>query len=390
MPSTRRDWAASRLAADRAWPRSRGAGQVVAIVDSGVNGNLPQLKGRVLPGRNMSDGHGAGDIDCLGTGTSMAALVVAHETPGSELTGVAPDASVLPIRVSTEGATVGPAVQAEAIAHAVTAGASVIALGASVNTAAPEVAAAVKLAVERNAVVILGAPNGKAGLPPAGPGVVRMGGVSADMRVADSYREGSVDAVAPGVNVTSLGVAGDDGRAGPGSYLAVAFAAGEAALIRAADPALTAAEVTQRMRVTADRIGDGSPPDRTFGWGMINPGRAVAQVKPGAGTPATENGGTATAEASRSGRHPVLVTVVIAVALTAAGYLGLRLRRRWRADDTYGTRDRRSADRKPVSTVRAPVSAARHWAESTTGPTGDVPKNTDTSHWTDGVPGGVE
>lgn len=79
--STRSDWAQLRLAPDQAWPQSRGMGQLVAVIDSGVDGSLQQLTGHVAVGVDVVNGKGRGDTDCLGSGTAMAALIVAQPRP---------------------------------------------------------------------------------------------------------------------------------------------------------------------------------------------------------------------------------------------------------------------------------------------------------------------
>src|SRR5262249_32912202 len=59
-------WAQQRLAPQRVWPFTRGAGQVVAVVDSGVDASVPQLAGHVLPGLDVVANGGRADNDCVG------------------------------------------------------------------------------------------------------------------------------------------------------------------------------------------------------------------------------------------------------------------------------------------------------------------------------------
>ena len=106
-----------RVAPQHAWADSRGAGVMVAVVDSGVDATVPQL-GRVMTGEDVIDGNGRGNTDCLGSGTAMAGIIAA--TPGSAgAAGVAPDATIMPVRVAPTRALVSPADQAAAIAAAV-------------------------------------------------------------------------------------------------------------------------------------------------------------------------------------------------------------------------------------------------------------------------------
>lgn len=369
--STKSDWARLRMAADKAWPQSKGKGQLVAIVDSGVNGGLAQLSGHVSIGVDVTDDAGRGDSDCLGTGTAMAALLVARQVKGEGPVGVAPEATILPVRVARDKLPVTPKAQAKGIATAVAAGATVIALGASVDATDAGVARAIADAVARDVVVVLGAPTDDKPVNPdakAAEGTVRVAGVGIDDQWAVNYRKGAVDVTAPGVNVTSLGSNGPVN--GSGTHYAVAFAAGEAALIRSAYPDLTAAQVTHRLKATAERMGDGEPPHSQYGWGFLSPASAVTKVLGEESTaPAAQEPAPAASQDQDSGgegggstRTTVLI-VTVALMLAAAALLGHRIRQLLRkGDDDAGYEndmdlyDPRLQAREPA--MASPVPAA--------------------------------
>ncbi|PRY29558.1 subtilase family protein [Pseudosporangium ferrugineum] len=341
--STKSDWARLRVAADKAWPQSKGKGQLVAVVDSGVNGSLKQLSGHVSVGIDVSDDKGRGDSDCLGTGTAMAALLVAKQVKGEGPVGVAPDATVLPVRVVRDKVALTPEAQVKGINTAVAAGATVIALGSVIDATDTNVAKAIADAVAHDVVVILGAPTEDRPVNPAavlGEGTVRVAGIGIDDQWALNYRRGAVDVVAPGINVTSLGSGGPVN--GSGTHYAVALAAGEAALIRSAYPDLTAAQVTHRLKTTADRMGEGTPPHSQFGWGFLDPASAVTKTldEEKTATPPAVQELTAAEQQSRaqsngggdSTRTTVLI-VTVALMLAAAALLGYRIRQLLRKDD---------------------------------------------------------
>jgi membrane-anchored mycosin MYCP len=274
-------WAMLRLAPDHAWTYSRGAGVMVAVVDSGVDASLPELAGHVTVGADIVKGTGRGDTDCLGTGTAMAGIVAARSGSSGGGIGIAPDATVMPVRVASSSPAVSELDQASAIEVAVSAGAKVIALGAYIDPAQPAVGNAIASAAAHGVVVVVGAPAASANGATAAPlspmlAVLRVGAIGIDGNSSMTYKHGAVDVVAPGIDVASLGISGVGRQQSSGTQYAVAFAAGQAALVRAMYPNLTAAQVVRRIEATADRMGT-SAPDAAFGWGLINPGEAVTR-----------------------------------------------------------------------------------------------------------------
>jgi membrane-anchored mycosin MYCP len=279
--SSQTDWATLRLAPDHAWSHTRGKGQVVAIVDSGVEATVPQLSGHVSEGADIVTGSGHGDTDCLGSGTAMAGIIVAQPDQSGSLVGIAPDAAVLPVRVVASSPKPQPADEVTAIEVAVSAGATVVALGSFVDTNDPAVAQAVSAAVAHNVLVVAGASAAAVAVNPSASraltGMLRVGGVGVDGQPAADYRPGGVDVMAPGINVAVLAINGSGLMTGTGTQYAVGYVAGEAALVRAAYPDLTVAQVVHRIEVTADKLAE-TVPDSRFGWGIINPGAAVSTV----------------------------------------------------------------------------------------------------------------
>ena len=168
----RRPWAQDQLAPEQAWKTGRGDGVVVAVVDSGVDASLPELAGRVSAGVNVVSGLDDGNRDCLGSGTAMAALI-AGRNPQRAL-GIAPNATILPIRIATNQPSVPVADQVTAIDVAVSAGARIIALGSYVDITASSVLAAVANAGRHDVVVVVAGPvSGEGALPPSCCGSAR-------------------------------------------------------------------------------------------------------------------------------------------------------------------------------------------------------------------------
>jgi hypothetical protein len=280
---TQDDWATLRVAPQQAWPFTRGAGVTVAVLDSGVDATAPELAGRVTSGADMVSGTALANTDCLGSGTAMAGIIAADAGAEGGFTGMAPDATIMPVKVAPTRSGAPAEDQASAVQVAVAAGAKVIALGSYIDPDLPAVAATIKQAAARNVVVVAAAPSrsrDSAAAIAAAPGVVWVGAISINGSLAWKYQPGLVDVVAPGTDVASVGITGTGGFVGSGTQYAVAFAAGEAALVRARYPKLTAAQVVRRMELTASPVGQ-QVPDATYGWGLIDPLAAVTKVIPG-------------------------------------------------------------------------------------------------------------
>jgi membrane-anchored mycosin MYCP len=330
-------WAFDQLKVDGAWSTTRGKGALVAVVDSGVDGGLPTLAGHIAVGVDVVAGSGRGDADCLGTGTAMAGIVVAQPQVGSPIRGMAPDATVMPVRVVTTTTAAHPDDEAAAIKVAVASGATVVALGSYVDIGDAAVVRAVADAVDHDVVVLAPAPAKAAPGSAAGPlpasGVLRVGAVNAKGVPVAPYRPDAVDVLAPGGAVPSLGLTGRGTVVVTGTQYAVAFAAGEAALVRSAYPNLSAGQVTHRMTATASRVAGGATtsPLRP-GTGMISPASAVTAVVPGERAAGQRRGTAAQPPSRTSGGRVLYLVVALLVLAVAVTLVVIRARRLLRTD----------------------------------------------------------
>lgn len=108
-----RPWALQRVLMDELWEESTGKGVRVAVIDTGVDVKNPQLtkavdtgSGRNLLDRNLKDENGNkiergkenGTTDVVGHGTKVAGIIAAREVKGTGFTGLAPDATIIPIQ----------------------------------------------------------------------------------------------------------------------------------------------------------------------------------------------------------------------------------------------------------------------------------------------------
>ncbi|WP_116206199.1 type VII secretion-associated serine protease mycosin [Amycolatopsis circi] len=357
---TAQPWAQQTIAPESAWRYTRGGGVVVAVVDSGVDADHPQLRrpGKVLPGRDfVANQDLPGSFDCDSHGTAVASIVAADALPGVGFRGVAPDATVLPVRVSDQDLTdqgqiqrINPQTVANGIIYAVGQGARVLNLSMSGTADFPAIREAVAYAVASDVVVVAAAGNAQQdastklpSYPAAYPGVLGVGAVDIDGARASSSQIGSyVGLVAPGAKV--LAATRVDGHAyDDGTSFATPFVSGTAALVRAAWPNLSAPEVIRRLKATASPARGGQSSD-AYGTGLVNPYRAVTDgmnLTPAAGIPAYHpapadraavahaewvRGTTSTATRLAFGGAGVLLLAVLIVVVVRRGR-----RRGWRA-----------------------------------------------------------
>jgi len=290
-------WAEKLLGAERAWPFSTGAGVLVAVVDSGVDNDHPQLAepGKVLPGYDFIRHWPYADFDCISHGTAVASIIAADTESSVGFHGIAPGARILPLRVSEAepddngtGAAVNPKVFARAIRYAADQGARVINLSVVMYQDVPAVRAAVRYAQAKGALLVAAAGNQHQNTghdatpyPAAYPGVIGVGAITIDgSRLPQSQVGSYVDLVAPGGGV--LAATREHGYVyWDGTSFATPFVSGTAALIRAEYPKLSPAQVASRLLATADPA-PGGPDSTEYGHGVVDPYRAVTESLRGA------------------------------------------------------------------------------------------------------------
>ncbi|MGW4132286.1 type VII secretion-associated serine protease mycosin [Amycolatopsis japonica] len=285
-------WGQLRMAADRVWSLTKGAGVTVGVVDTGVDAGTPQLSdGRVKPGLDVTvPERGTANNDCYGHGTFVAGIIGAAAVPGTGFAGVAPEATILPIRCAITTTDGSPPVltateMAEGIRAAVDGGARVINISASTDTPDQRLADAVRYAAQRDVVVVASAANSAqqgdpVTYPASYPTVIAVGAIDMTGKKADFSQTGRfLSLVAPGVGITSIGPGGGGHWVGSGTSYAAPFVAGVAALVRAYRPHLSAEQVKHRLEATADHP-PAVLPDPQLGWGTVNAMAAVTTLLP--------------------------------------------------------------------------------------------------------------
>ena len=268
-----------------AWQRSTGQGQVIAVLDQGMDISHPDLASNVwlntgeLPGNGVDD-EGNGWVDDVhgwnvgdynphprpwDHGTSVAGIAAAATNNGMGVAGVAPHAKLMPVDFIGYGdpGTVTEINALGAFAYAIANGATVInnswGFIAPVGLGSPLMTLAVRCASQANIVIAWSAGNLNV-VPESWPAYYPADNV---LLTSSFTNEGCqyvgaqpnpalVDVVAPGVDIWAP-ESGNRYDWFGGTSAAAPHTAGVAALVRAAFPDLTAQEVAVAVRMGADR-----------------------------------------------------------------------------------------------------------------------------------------
>ncbi len=286
-------WAQQRLGFDRVHQFATGRGVTVAVVDSGLTQLHPQTRTIAItkPFNVMRPPLGGADIlDCEkegGHGTGVASVIASPQQDGFGFMGLAPDATIMPIKFLDSAAMDfggdSPTL-ARGITLAVDGGADIINLSLTASDT-PELRAALEHARRKDVVVVIASGNLEGDGPPetypaeyAGEkefdNLIAVGATDAfDQLASFSVTGDYVGVSAPGNDiVTPTQIEGYAAR--KGTSFAAPFVSATAALILERHPDLSAAEVVNRIKATADRPGV-SVPDDGYGWGIVNPYLAV-------------------------------------------------------------------------------------------------------------------
>ncbi|MFB7917708.1 type VII secretion-associated serine protease mycosin [Streptomyces sp. NPDC056061] len=297
-------WYLDAMQAEQMWKTSTGKGVTVAVVDSGVDASIPDLRGQVLKGLDLAkDSPGDEHTDYDNHGTGMASIIAGtgNVSDGGGSFGLAPGVKILPIRLRDTAGKVNGGTGNKyfneglsvAIRFAVDHGAKVI--NASVGDAiggSQQLTDAVKYALERGALVFAAVGNSaaegnQAEYPAATPGVVGVGAIGKNLYRADFSQFGPhVDLMAPGVDM----VHGCIGRTKlcktSGTSDATALASASAALIWSKHPKWTNNQVLRVLLNTAGGPSDGVKRNDNVGYGVVRP--RIALKDPGDPGPADE------------------------------------------------------------------------------------------------------
>lgn len=280
-PLLANQWAIPKIACEEAWDTSQGEGIIVAVIDTGVDYNHPDIAANMWQnaqgnyGKDFSD-NDDDPKDYHGHGTHVAGTIAAIANNATGVAGVAPKAKIMAVKIFPNAYD---SVCAQAITYAVDNGAKVLnnSWGPSQrNPSNPAVEDAVNYAYSKGAVVVFAAGNNNDDVqyysPANHPHVISVGSTDNNDARANSSNYGSLVAIAaPGVNILSLQKDTANYIAMSGTSMACPHVVGLAALILKNNPQLNFDKVKYFIQNYSDVIH----PDKPIGVGRINAKKSV-------------------------------------------------------------------------------------------------------------------
>ncbi|MEA2141692.1 MAG: hypothetical protein QOI64_122 [Solirubrobacteraceae bacterium] len=328
-PMLDQQWALTNAAtgAPEAWTQSQGAGVLVAVLDSGVQLNHPDLAKSLwrntaeTPANGIDDDkngyvddvYGAnikalnGNVeDDNGHGTHVAGIVAAQAGNDTGGSGIAPGAKIMSVKVLDANRAGDSSQLAKGIRYAIDQGARILNVSINGDGTSADLDTALKYASEKGATVVASAGNQGRDIDitpsypasSAEPGVLTVTATQEAGSLLSIANRGlrSVDLAAPGGNILST-ARGSGYELREGTSMAAPFVSGSLALLAAARPDLSQSALRAALVQSAPRpkLLAG-----LLGSGALNVASALHSVLPGDMWKATADAGTRSVAAAAS------------------------------------------------------------------------------------------
>jgi len=266
----------------------QGQGTIIAVLDTGADLDHPTLAARLLAGRDIVNDDALPDDEGNGLGWGH----------GTHVTGilakVAPQSTILPVRVLDSNGRGNTFTLAYAIEWAVNQGADVINLSLGTNADSLVLRDTIQKAIAQGVIVVAAAGNMNTDQPqyPASyPDVIAVTAVDANNQKAPfaNYGAAWVDLAAPGVGIisTMVGPLGSGYATWSGTSMAAPFVSGAAARTRQAMPAASAAQIAAQLHGRAQSLDTLNPAYAGQLGGLLNVSAALVDVPATPPTPAS-------------------------------------------------------------------------------------------------------
>lgn len=262
--------------ATKAWRTTVGNSQVVvAVLDTGIDANHPDLSGKISG--SISD-----DLsDSIGHGTEVAGIIAANTNNNQGIAGVTWKTKILSLRITDDIGQARVSTVASALDEAYNSGAKIVQISLSTNQYSKTLQNAIKQAQSRGLIIVSTAGNTgvqELRYPGAFTGVIAVGSVDKNKELESYSTTGEhVSFVAPGTSIYTTTTNSSYGSVSGTSFSAPQIA-GAAALVWSVAPDLTNDEVRDILIRSAEDLGDPGK-DIKYGYGLLNTQKAVELAK---------------------------------------------------------------------------------------------------------------
>lgn len=285
-------WQFQRVGADQTWDQVNNAAPVVvAVIDTGLNVNHPDLIGNIVAGYDFVTGK-PNVIDLAGHGTAVSGTIAAVANNGIGGAGISGLANIKIAPYRTGGAYSGDTqldvayICAALLKAAERPEVKVINMSFGGYGTFSSLAVAVNEAVNAGKIVVASSGNegeswnarvGQYSYPASYDHVISVGAINKNnVRASFSQYNDRVDLSAPGQSVLTTSRSGGYEYAS-GTSFSSPIVAGACAVLVAADPSLNAQEVEAILKSTALDLGAAGS-DPYYGSGLIQLNTAVASI----------------------------------------------------------------------------------------------------------------
>jgi len=298
----------SATGAFEAWTQSHGDGVIVAVLDSGVQLDHPDLAANLWTNPGEIAGNGVDDdangvvddvnganivagggnvVDDEGHGTHVAGIIAARGGNGIGVVGLAPTARIMAIKVLDAHRAGNSSQLARGIRYAVDEGARILNVSLNGDATSDDLDAALRYGGQKGATIVASAGNNGRDLD-LRPSYPASSAEPAVLSVTASDKGGgllgfanrgrsSVDIAAPGAEILST-ARGSRYEYRAGTSMAAPYVAGALALLAAARPDMPQADLRAALLSSAPRM---QGLEGLLGSGKLNAGDAMHAILPG-------------------------------------------------------------------------------------------------------------
>jgi subtilisin family serine protease len=303
-------WALSEplaIGAQEAWKQSHGDGVIVAVLDSGVQLNHPDLAANLWTNPAEVAGNGKDDdsngyvddvyganmftdngnvSDDEGHGTHVAGIVAARAGNGIGGSGLAPNARIMAVKVLDANRSGNSSLLASGIRYAIDEGARILNVSINGDGTSSDLTAALHYASEKGATIVASAGNNSRNLDltpsypasSAEPSVLSVTATDEGGGIVGFANRGlrSVDLAAPGDTILST-ARGSGYETRSGTSMAAPYVSGALALLSAARPDMSEAALRGALLASAPKR---SILSGLLGGGGLDVGAAMHAIVP--------------------------------------------------------------------------------------------------------------